>query len=137
MKRLIFLAFLITIISLAAVACQPATLLPSITPDTVPPTPSNLEVTLTDQGKSISLHSGETFLLKLGDMYDWTISIDNQSVISRVKNIAVVRGAQGVYQVLAVGETLLSAVGNPQCYSSKPPCLALSIMFQITVQVVP
>ena len=70
-------------------------------------------VTLDDQGKTIYLANGEGFLLKLGEEYTWDINVSDQNVVSRVKNIAVVRGAQGVYDALQAGTVTLSATGNP------------------------
>ncbi|MFZ3167151.1 MAG: protealysin inhibitor emfourin [Candidatus Methanoperedens sp.] len=40
----------------------------------------------------------ETFLLKLGADYDWNITIDDQKIISRIPNVAVIVGAQGIYK---------------------------------------
>ena len=57
-------------------------------------------VTLDDRGKTIQLAVGQSFLLKLGETFDWTVNISDQTVISRVRNIMVVRGAQGVYDAL-------------------------------------
>jgi hypothetical protein len=50
-------------------------------------------VTLDNQGKTITLVVGESFLLKLGETYNWGVAISNQAVLSRVMNIAVIRGA--------------------------------------------
>jgi len=65
-------------------------------------------VTSSDDGKTISLAPGETFLLALGDG-DWTPEIDNQAIVSRVPNIAVVRGAQGVYSAHSAGTAHMTA----------------------------
>jgi hypothetical protein len=92
-------------------------------------------VTLDDQGKTISLAAGEDFLLKLGDVYTWEVNISDQNVLSRVKSIAVMRGAQGVYEAHSVGTATLSATGDPQCRQSQPPCGMPSIQFKITVVV--
>jgi hypothetical protein len=92
-------------------------------------------VTLDDQGKTISLAVGEAFLLKLGDVYTWEVNISDQNVLSRVKNITVVRGAQGVYDARQAGTVTLSATGDPQCRQSQPPCGMPSIQFKITIVV--
>ena len=47
-------------------------------------------ITLADDGQTITLQVNETFLLKLGEEYDWNITIDDQTIVSR----DVVRGAQ-------------------------------------------
>ncbi len=36
-------------------------------------------VTLADNGRTITLKVNETFLLKLGEGYDWNITIDDQT----------------------------------------------------------
>jgi hypothetical protein len=72
-------------------------------------------------------------LLKLGLNYDWNISVSDQNVISRVKNIAVIVGAQGVYDALHEGAAVLSVVGDPQCRTATPACASPSIMFSVTI----
>lgn len=94
------------------------------------------DVTLVDNGKSINLKVGDSFVLNLGsDFYDWTVDVDNQNVISREIGVTVTIGAQGIYLTHAPGIAKLTAVGNPQCLNSTPPCLAPSILFEITVNV--
>jgi hypothetical protein len=93
------------------------------------------DITLADNGKTIHMIVGQSFLLKLGEYYDWNISISDQNVISRVKNIAVIRGAQGVYDALAKGTVVLSAVGDPTCRSATPACASPSIEFSVTISV--
>ena len=91
-------------------------------------------ISLADNGKTFLLHPSDSFLLNLGmDSFDWTVDIDNQNVLSREKNIMVIRGAQGVYQAASQGQAVLSAVGDPLCRASKPACMAPSILFKITV----
>ena len=98
------------------------------------PTPGPIgDVTLADNGKTIHMVVGQSFLLKLGLGYDWNITVSDQNVISRVKNIAVIVGAQGVYDALAKGSTVLSAVGDPQCRTDTPACASPSLMFSVTV----
>ena len=69
-------------------------------------------ITLEDDGKSISLNAGQSFLLKLGEDFEWNIEIDNQAVVSRSLNIMVVKGAQGVYEAYSPGNATLTAVGD-------------------------
>ena len=92
-------------------------------------------VTLADQGSMIDLSVGESFLLQLGEEYTWDVSVSDQNVVSRVRNITVVRGAQGVYIALQAGTVTLSATGDPVCRQSKPPCAMPSIMFEIKIVV--
>jgi predicted secreted protein len=92
-------------------------------------------VTLADNGKTITLQVNETFLLKLGAEYDWNITIDDQKIISRVPNVAVVAGAQGIFKAHKEGHTKLTATGDPVCRKEKPPCEKPSILFTIKVVV--
>ena len=39
-------------------------------------------ITLADNGRTITLNVNETFLLKLGEGYDWDIAIDEQTIFS-------------------------------------------------------
>ncbi len=92
-------------------------------------------VTLGDDGKTITLKVGDRFLLALGSGYDWTVNVANQAIISRVVNITVVSGAQGVYEAKAAGSTTLTAVGNPVCRKVQPPCGLPSRTFKVQITV--
>jgi hypothetical protein len=94
-----------------------------------------ITVTLDDQGKTIHLAVGESFLLKLGEEYTWDVSVSDENVLSRVVNITVVRGAQGVYDAHQAGTVTLSATGDPQCRQAQPPCAKPSIQFVVTIVV--
>jgi hypothetical protein len=95
------------------------------------------QITLADNRATITMHVGETTLLNLGEQYDWNVQVTDQTVLERVKNIAVIRGAQGVYQALKAGRTMLVGAGNPRCLQSKPACAMPSIALEITVVVEP
>jgi hypothetical protein len=99
------------------------------------PEPAPAVITLADNGNTFLLHPGESFLLELGNMLIWTVEIDNTEVLSRVKNLAVIVGAQGVYVANRLGQATLSAVGDPACRKSNPPCMAPSMIFRIVVVV--
>ena len=91
-------------------------------------------VTLSENGGVFVMHVGESFLLNLGmDVYDWTVEVDSQNVIQRKLNLAVIRGAQGIYIAQNTGTATLTASGNPLCQQSNPPCMMPSILFSITV----
>ncbi len=93
-------------------AIAPATGNATTTP--AAPESSTLSLTQDYNDKSVTLHTGDRFLLDLGDL-NWTISISDPSVISRVKNIMVIRGAQGIYTADRSGTTVISAEGRPNC----------------------
>lgn len=94
-------------------------------------------VTLNDQGKTLVLHVGQRFLLNLGEGYTWSPVVADQQVVSRVPNISVIRGAQGIYEARAAGQTTLTATGDPPCRLSKPACMMPSRVFMLTIQVNP
>jgi hypothetical protein len=109
---------------------QPVAITPAIPSADEPKT-----VTLDDQGKTVHLAVGERFLLKLGETYVWELNLSDPNVVSRVKNIAVVRGAQGVYIADHAGTVTLTATGDPLCRQSKPACGQPSLMFSVTLVV--
>ena len=97
------------------------------------PMKRNIFVTQQDNGKTVVLYKGEAFLLNLGDM-DWTLSISNPNIISRVKNIMVIRGAQGIYRTDNIGTTTLSAQGRPHCDTGQM-CAQYIVNFSTTIVV--
>ncbi len=104
-------------------------------PTTSPAPAGSLSVTLDDQGKTLSMAVGDSFLLNLGDVYNWDVSISDQAVLSRVIGITVIRGAQGIYQAHQAGTVTLTASGDPQCQQSQPPCAMPSMLFSVTIVV--
>jgi hypothetical protein len=90
-------------------------------------------VTLADSGTTISLHKGDHFTLELGEQ-NWTVNVGDQSIIRRLPNFAMVQGAQGIYQALAVGTTTISATGRPVC-DPRMACPMYMIEFKADVEV--
>ncbi len=144
----IFVLFLLAAIGLAA--CAPASVQagqgsPTPASSTTPtaaagggtPDPgSNLTITLANNSQTITLHVDEEFLLKLGEGYQWTINLDNHNVVSRIPNVLVVRGAQGIYRAHQPGNATLTASGDPLCRQSVPACAIPSIFFTLHIKVV-
>ena len=92
------------------------------------------EITMADNNKTFTMHPGDSFLLNLGmDTFDWTVDIDNENVLSSVKGVMVIRGAQGIYEANSLGQAQLTAIGNPLCQNSVPACEMPSILFRISV----
>jgi len=109
---------------------------PSVTeqPTITPESPVSNTITLTDNGKTINLHTGDSFLLNLGDsVYDWEVNVDTQSVVSLHMGMMVIKGAQGIFDAHIPGTAILTANGNPKCFTSNPPCMMPSIIFTITL----
>jgi len=92
------------------------------------------DVTLANQGQTINLHVGDSFLLNLGDdQYTWSASVDNDSIIHLKMGVMVIKGAQGIYDALAPGTATLTATGDPLCRQSAPPCAMPSQLFTVTI----
>lgn len=125
----------------SAIPAEAATPLPTRAPEKTPtmnatPAPSgSLTVTLADNGHTITLHPGDRFLLQLGEGWTWNVSVDSPAVVSRLPNILVVRGAQGIYLAHQPGQATLTAVGDPLCRQSNPPCAIPSRAFRVTIVV--
>jgi hypothetical protein len=96
------------------------------------PTPT---VTLDDNGGTIRLRPGQRFLLMLGEGYNWTVTVADPNIASRVIGVLVVRGAQGLYEAHTAGETALNATGDPVCRSARPPCAMPTRLFGVTIAV--
>lgn len=120
-----------------------STAMPS-TGELVTPTPAGpmavtpgvpLSVTLADRGRTVNLKVGESFLLNLGEGFTWSPVVADLNIVSRVPNIMVIRGAQGVYKANAPGTTTLNATGDPACRQSKPACMTPSLLFTINLVV--
>ncbi|HVN53932.1 MAG TPA: hypothetical protein VMT46_06335 [Anaerolineaceae bacterium] len=92
-------------------------------------------VILADDGATVKMKVGQRFLLQLGEDYDWNVTVADQNVLSRVVNITVVRGAQGLYEAHQAGTTGLTAVGDPPCRTATPACAMPSRSFMVTIVV--
>ncbi len=95
-----------------------------------------LTITRANNRQTITLHTGDRFVLLLGDEYQWTVTVADQTVLHRVVNITPIRGSQGVYEALKPGSTQLVAAGDPACRQSQPPCMLPSYSFELNVIVI-
>ena len=92
-------------------------------------------LTLGQNNQEIVLQKGERFLLNLGSNYDWSLNVGNNTVISRVPNVMVIQGAQGLFEAHNGGNTTLEATGDPPCLKATPRCGMPSILFKVNVSV--
>ncbi|HEU0080629.1 MAG TPA: hypothetical protein VFQ72_01200 [Candidatus Paceibacterota bacterium] len=92
------------------------------------------ELTQADNGKAVDMNRGDRLVIKLGDKESWALSIKPTGVIDRAKNIAAVRGSQGVYTANTVGTAVVTAQGRPVC-ASGTMCAQYIIEFAATVNV--
>lgn len=95
-----------------------------------------LVITMASAGQTYSLKVGERFLVNMGEgLLDWTVTVQDPSIVSRVIGILVIKGAQGVYEAKAPGTTTLSITGDPFCRKSTPPCMMPSRIVMVTLVV--
>ena len=130
----------LTIVILAAIlfgGCAGQKSVPTPTSQPVPTEQGDAtpRITLAENGQTLTYQVGQSFLLFLGEDYTWSLSISDQNVIGRVKNIATIRGSQGVFNALKTSTSVLSAVGDPTCRDQQPACARPSIEFQVTILV--
>ncbi len=106
---------------------------PSVATTSIKTIPANTAITQDYNGKTIYIKKGDRFLLNLGEL-NWNISITDQTIISRVKNIMVIKGAQGIYTAEKIGTTVLSAEGRPFCNAGEM-CAQFIVNFKVTIVV--
>ena len=102
---------------------------------TAAPTAGLRTITLADDGTTIGVRLGDQVLIDLGTGLIWTVTIGDQQVLARVIGVTVILGAQGLYSAARTGSTLVTAIGDPACRTSTPPCMAPSRSFSVTVVV--
>jgi len=107
------------------------------TPPSVPPASrmsSPDTIIFEDNGKTINYHVGDSFLLNLGgEVYEWTVMVEDQNVVALKVGAMVIKGAQGLFDAIGTGATSLTAVGDPLCRKSIPPCGAPTILYKVTL----
>ncbi len=106
-------------------------------PDPVAPQPpgGTRLVTLADDGQTIAVFRGASFVLSLGSDLDWYVQIADEEIVSRDPTATPPPGSQGVYIATQGGETALTATGNPTCSTAVPRCLAPSRRFRVQIVV--
>ena len=115
-----------------------ATTLPESGGGPIEPLPANggaaSTITLDDNGRTFTYAVGASFLLDLGaDIYDWEVTVDQPEFFALKKGVTVVQGAQGIFEALQPGTALLTAIGNPKCLQSSPPCMMPTVLFRVTL----
>src|ERR1700716_2251537 len=95
----------------------------------------SVTVTLADDGRTISLQTGQRALVSLGDDFDWTVQVEDASILSRVTGGTVLCGAQVLYQANRVGQTTLTASGDAACRKAQPAWALPSRPFRVWVAV--
>lgn len=95
---------------------------------------SGLTITIDDGGKTINLRVGDRFeVLLKKEVYEWAVADLDANLITRLPNDPAGAGSQGIFQAVKAGRTQLEAVGELPCHKSVPPCLAPSLLFEVTL----
>ena len=123
-----------SILAAPALAAKPAAaVLPTSTPCIPCPLCANpvacttLTITNADNGKTISLKLGQSFLLALDTNHTWTVTLPSTGIVKRIGDGP--KGTQGIYQAIGKGATDLTAIGNPLCLPLG--CAQPSILFKV------
>jgi hypothetical protein len=122
---------------ITTVAQGPITVLPVPPRQQLTPTPLQGPATIgiQDNQQTVYLAVGDTFQLKLGEQPTWTVQIENEQIVARVRETATDSATQGVYKALTAGQTTLTATGEPACRQSRPACMLPSLLFRLTIVV--
>lgn len=107
--------------------------MPTPTPSRGEAAASPLVVTQADNGTTLHLAVGQQFLLDLGSSVDWAVTVADEHIVGRVPGVLVIEGAQGIYQGLLCGTTLLNVVGSPHCTSGICPLYRIAFHLTVTV----
>lgn len=123
---------------------QPLTLAPATPmPAAFTPTTSNdpdyyyggILITLDSVGQTVLMKPSNTFVLNLGDNYDWRVAIDPPDIASQNMKVTPGPGEQGIFIARKHGEAVIRAVGTPKCLKTDPPCSRPSVLFQVEIRV--
>ena len=110
------------------------TTLPTAAPTSAPPSDVRT-ITIADDGATVRVAVGERVLVKLGTDLVWTVQIEDPAVLVRVRGVALIVGAQGLYAGEKAGSTLITAAGDAACRTAVPPCMVPTRLFSVTVVV--
>jgi len=102
---------------------------------TAPASGNSPIVALAKNGSTLTLNVGDHFLLNLGSSYIWSVHVSPPLIVAKANDLSAPIGTQGYYSAVAAGQTMLSAVGNPTCSTSVPPCERPSILFRLNIVV--
>lgn len=92
-----------------------------------------LVITMEEVGQTLMMKPNRAFLLRLGEDYAWTVSVDPPDALTLNKKIVPESGEQGVFIARKVGKATLRAVGDPVCRQTEPPCARPSLLFTLKI----
>jgi hypothetical protein len=114
--------------------------LTALTPATTAPAATSASgavptITQADNGTTINLAARRQVFLALNSSYDWSIMVEDETVLAPMVGVALPSGVQGVYMAGQPGQTTLTAIGEPQCRKAQPPCDAPTVRFRVQIAV--
>lgn len=120
---------------------MPAPPPPPTTAVTTPPGGhQTITVTEADDGKSYTLHRGDTLDVGLaGGTYHWTPPMSSDENVLRRTGAAsgtADGGTWASFSAQSAGHADVSSTGDPPCRQASPPCMVPSRLFQVHVTVV-
>jgi hypothetical protein len=95
---------------------------------TVNPTVS---ITQADNNTNVRIKQGSTVVLALGEDI-WTLSLKPEGILERMKNIAAIRGVQGIYTAKGTGTVAITGEGRPNC-EGKEMCAQYIVSFAVNI----
>jgi hypothetical protein len=99
-------------------------------------TPAQRTITLKDNHATFTFQPGERFLLDLGTGYQWTVQVDDETVVAPLPVLGP-RAMPLPFEARRAGQTRLSATGELPCHRERPPCLAPTLLFEVQIVVQP
>lgn len=94
-----------------------------------------LVITLEDVGKTLTMRTQGGFLLRLGEEFNWSVTVTPSDVITLNSKVSLEPGEQGVYIARKRGSAVLQAIGEPVCLAYDPPCSLPNVLFEMNVLV--
>ncbi|HVA87019.1 MAG TPA: hypothetical protein VNF73_11990 [Candidatus Saccharimonadales bacterium] len=124
----------------SALTASPSTTVPPIATEdggSASPPPDVAVVTIGpgDAGSTVVVGHGANVFVRLGTDLNWRVSVSDSTILQRAPGVLLVRGAQGLYRANQAGRATITAVGEPACRLSQPPCMAPSRTLTVTVVV--
>jgi hypothetical protein len=104
-----------------------STPLPGVTP--------SVTVNRNDNGRAVELNLGQYLAVRLGQDYDWRLSVSEPAVLEFTESASESQGQQAILRAAQPGETRLVVDGEPTCKRSDPPCSQPTRAFSVSVTV--
>lgn len=103
--------------------------------DDLPGYYGGLVVTLDDVGKTLTMRTRGGFLLRLGEEFQWIVTVTPPDIITLNEKVSLGPGEQGVFIARKKGRAVIQAVGEPICRKFDTPCTLPTVLFRMNVLV--